>query len=145
MRTKDVDRVYRILTNESVKKMTYFQDFTKEKIKSMLGCDGLYFLSPHRDSLFVFIQNNPVSCEGHSFVLPDRRGRKGIKDAQKAIQWLFDNTECVKVFGFTPENNVAANRFNALIGMKREGLNTNSDMVDGKLQNRILWGISKEV
>lgn len=80
---------------------------------------------------------------GHIYLFKKYRGRRGVKFGKESIEWIFNNTDCIKIQGWTPVTDKHVIRFNKLIGLKKEGISENSYMKNGKLIDQIIFGESK--
>ena len=111
--------------------------------RGILTEDKVYVLMPDDYSVHIFLPYSSELFTGHSAILPEGRGKKGIKDGKAALQWMFDKTECIKIFGLTPVYMKHVAMFNRLLGFIQEGILTNSCTKDGITYDQILFGLSK--
>jgi len=81
---------------------------------------------------------------GHTAIKKEARGRKAVIDGKKCLKWMFDNTDCKKIIGFTPEMYKPAMVFNRLVGFKKEGRLTKSLVHEGGLRDMIIFGLCKD-
>lgn len=96
-----------------------------------------------RLGVFLGRRLNHVCYEAHTILLPIARGR-AVEAANAAIQWMFDNTPCMRLVTNVPEYNAAAIRLSECVGMTQFGRNTKSFMKGGKLYDELWFGISKQ-
>jgi len=143
----DKEKVNRILSDDSIY-IPINGVPCPEKLKNILADDLLretkaYVLSPNDFSVLIFLAYDENLYTGHTSVLPEGRGRQAIRDGKLACQWMFENTKCIKIFGFTPEHMLHVRRFNILVGFKEEGVLSNSHMHNGSVENMIIFGLNK--
>ena len=98
---------------------------------------------PNEHSVFVFLIYNQHMYNGHSAILPEGRGKQGIKAGKTACQWMFNNTPCKKIWGFTPAHKKHIVRYNKLVGFTEEGLMKNCSTDSGKKCDMIVFGLEK--
>jgi RimJ/RimL family protein N-acetyltransferase len=94
--------------------------------------------------LFTFLPQNTVCWEVHIILLP-RRKTRGHVILRGALDWMFENSTAQRIVGAVPQYNRLAVQVARRAGMKIYGLNPNSFMKNGKLENQVLFGLSKEV
>ena len=94
--------------------------------------------------LFTFLPQNTVCWEVHIILLP-RRKTRGHVILRGALDWMFENTTAQRIVGAVPQYNRLAVQVAQRAGMKIFGVNPNSFMKNGKLENQVLFGLSKEV
>lgn len=95
---------------------------------------GTYFLH----------QQNYITYEIHTCLLPAAWGKKAKQAAKQVLSWMFDNTICMKVITHIPENNEKAFVYAKRAGLTEEGVSRGSFLKDGKLLDQRLLGITKE-
>lgn len=123
----------------------FFPLTMKDKMAEMfLKNPNVYVLAPNRHSVFVLTPRNGICYEGHVNILPPGRGRQAVKAEKRVIGWMFANTSCAKILGFTPAAYRHVILFHQLCGMKREGCSRKSFMKNGILYDEIITGITKE-
>lgn len=83
-----------------------------------------------------------IACMVHVAALPELWG-KTVEFAKEAIDWAFSNTGYSKIISLAPEHNHMAIRFGTRCGFKKEGLITKAIMKDWKVQDMIIFGLSK--
>lgn len=93
--------------------------------------------------LFMFVPENRVCWKIHTCLLPQAWGRNARQIAHQLGEWLWTNSECLRVITDVPEYNVHALKFALDAGMEKFGLNPKSYMKNGKLMDVILLGVSK--
>lgn len=109
--------------------------------------DNIYYLAVYGQELagmFVVFPLNAVTYDAHSAILPEYYGDKAKEAGRLAIDWVFDNTDCLKINGSTPVYNRLAVKYSEEIGFIREGINSKSIMKNGKLYDQIYFGLERE-
>jgi hypothetical protein len=92
----------------------------------------------------IFMPENSVMWVGHLCSLPEIRGKTTVSIAKAMIQWMFKNTPCMKIVGYTPVTNRRAVAFTRMMGMVKEGLLKKAHMLNGELGDIYVSGICKE-
>lgn len=105
--------------------------------------DGKLWLRAGDYGLFMGEPRNGIMYEVHTMLLPHARG-KAVDIAKGAMQWMFDNTKCLKIITHVPVFNVLAKRLAEHCRMKLIGINTSSFLKNGVLYDQYLYGITKE-
>lgn len=82
--------------------------------------------------------------EVHTCILPEYRGKKAIEIGKQGLEWIFNNTPCLKIITHVPECNPKAFVYARKCGFKQEGINRRSFMKYGILQDQYVLGICKE-
>jgi hypothetical protein len=145
---KDLKKVSLILSDDSIYIPVNGEPCKNEDreniAEDILNNKKIYVLMPDEFSVFIFFPHSEELYVGHSAILPGGRGKSGIKLCKAAVQWMFDNTECIKIFGLTPVYLKHVIIFNKLVGFEQEGLLTDSCIKDGILYDQILFGLSKQ-
>ena len=117
-------------------------------IKSVASNEGIYFIKASVNDdiagMFMYHPHNSVLYEVHSAVLPIYRGSKSVEMALKSLQWMFKNTNCKKVITYVPRGNKPAFALARRVGMIVEGINRLSIMINGKLIDQKVLGITEE-
>lgn len=93
--------------------------------------------------LWVVDRRNAVTIEVHICFLPLAAGSKGLEVAKAGADWVWANTDFVRIVTSVPVFNNLAIRFAERIGMQRYGENQSSFLKDGELHNEILLGLSR--
>jgi hypothetical protein len=76
-----------------------------------------YFLIG-KGCLFIFVPLGDSVYDGHSGAIRDVRGKNVVQDGKNAIEYMFNETDCVQISGYTPLENIAARKFNVKVGFK---------------------------
>ncbi|MFA6204464.1 MAG: DUF2824 family protein [Gallionella sp.] len=92
--------------------------------------------------VFLLTQNNHVTFECHTALLPNARG-KAVEIGKAALAWAFKHTPAKRVITAVPENNPLALRMALKSGFKIYGINPGSFSRNGELLSQTLLGISK--
>jgi RimJ/RimL family protein N-acetyltransferase len=96
---------------------------------------GHYLLVPHSEEMY----------EVHLSSL-DKRYRRFASDISKAaLQYVFNSmVKLRKLISTIPVHNRLAIKLANAVGMQKEGIIKNSFLLDGKMEDQELYGISKE-
>lgn len=144
---KDIDFVDRVLRDESV--YPWISDdgsvsagaFTT---KPFFYNPSVYVLSPNQWSVFIFLPVNSCCFDVHSNVLPEGRGVKAIVAGKAVLNWMFQETKCLKVITSIPVFNAPAYALARRCGMTPEGKNRKSFLHKGVLYDQHMLGITEE-
>lgn len=117
-------------------------DFARCLADAYLKTEGVYVLHPRPGAQFVCIARNVIMYEVHCHLVPETRGKAGIMAAKEAIEYMFTETPCEKLIGWTPSLYRHAMVFNRLCGFSIEGISKDAIRLNGDLCNLILWGLS---
>ena len=115
------------------------------------GCDPAYhpdiywMLVTDEDPVGAFmIHPSTSTCfEIHTCLMPVIWGKKAKIAASLVLDWAFDTLCCSKLITRVPAYNMAALRFAKSAGFQIEGINRESYMHCGKLEDQIMLGITK--
>ena len=110
--------------------------------------ENLYYLVCKREQtaigLVVFHTfNSSACCQGHVNYLPEYWGEDLHEYTKQAIQWMFDNTDFIKIVALIPDYYPVVLKHALAAGMRKEGYLTNSVISNGKVDNMTLVGIDK--
>lgn len=83
-------------------------------------------------------------AEFHGALLPEWRGKTGIRLARMAISRLWQDTGFDKLIALCPAGNRGAQRVNVAIGFERQGLLTDAYRRGGRLEDLVVYGMSRE-
>jgi hypothetical protein len=106
-----------------------------------------YLLARQYDSVVAMLvvwPDNFVCWQAHLCVMPSAYGPIGVAAVKRIIQWIWDNTTCVRLVASIAEYKTLAISFSLKCGLTGFGMNPNSYKKNGELHNMILLGISKE-
>ena len=110
--------------------------------------DDNYYLSVIRDNdvigiILFHVTISPFCYQGHVNYLPKYWGSGLAEYTKEAIQWMFDNTNCIKVVAYAPDYYPEVLKHAIKSGLKIQGYLTNSTMIDGKLDSQTILGVEK--
>ena len=150
-RLENKDDVYQVFKDKAVFKHIC-DDYTKNPddfcIDSMIESEYMHFIGAYIDNqlagVFYYHPHNHILYEVHSGVLPQYRGKNTILMAIKSLEWIFENTDCLKVITHVPENNAPALALSKRVGMQIEGINRASIMKNNQLLDQTVLGITAE-
>ena len=94
--------------------------------------------------LFMLQQENGVTWEVHTCLLPEAWGNRAKKAAEVGRQWVWDNLGAERLITKVPKYNRLALKFAKCGGMVQYGLNPRSWKHHGKLWDMYLLGVSRE-
>ena len=143
---KEIDKIHRVLKHPDIWEHI-IDDGTcsidEYDVSPLLKNDGVYFLMPDDDTLFMAIQINAIMWDIHINALKGSRGSKSIKAAHEAFKYMFTKTPCQKLVVYIAE--IFPNVVNHAVrcGFVQEGNITNSYLKNGELYSQYLLGISK--
>lgn len=147
---KDADEINAMFKHPEI--FPYISDDSIEidniDVTKALENDDIYFLSPilqdKKIGFFMCVKQNAVSCEVHSGVLPEYRGGVGLQGAKLAVDWIFRNTDFMKINTLVPVSNKKAYYFANAVGFKNEGMNRKSFLRKGEIMDQHYLGLTKE-
>lgn len=147
-RTTDMNLVRSVITHPAVYPWCCDDAAPNAEDFEPLPVDGdraLYVLVTHGQAcgVFAFYQQNAVTTEAHTCVLPQMWGRTHLA-AQAAIAWVFEYTGFERITTSVPQDNPLAARLARRAGMTHYGYNPGSFLRNGVLLGVDLFGISKE-
>ena len=146
IRTEDLDTIDYVLKHPKIRG-SIGDDVTSKMDIDYPISENVYYLAEVSSEvlgMFVFYPQNSVTFEGHFAVLPGLYGKNAIRAGLEAIDWIFGNTECLKINGVTPHYNPLALRYAQKLGFKKEGVNCKSILKDGKLHDQTFFGLERE-
>lgn len=144
-RTYDTPLVQKILSHPTLlrrsgsKTEMVFDPELQRDLYYLLAIEGEEILG-----LIVFHQQNPGCYQGHVNYRPMYWGHKLEKYTKEAIEWMFVNTDCEKIFAFVPDRYPEVKKHSIAAGMKVEGTLEQSYRVGEKVYSQSLMGISKK-
>lgn len=129
-------KIYPHLTDDGCPPAEEFQPMDHPAIWYVLVFDADELLG-----LWMFVPENAVCWCVHTCLLPVAWGRAREAAVQMAV-WIWTNTPCRRLVTMVPVRNRLALKLAEAAGMQRYGLNKNSFLKHGKLQDQILLGLS---
>lgn len=72
--------------------------------------------------LFGFYDQGNGTFDLHIGALKKHRGAAVMKSFKQAVDYIFSNTQCIRISGFIPMKNLAARKFGRLVGFKANGV-----------------------
>lgn len=144
-RTTDAELIRVIVTHPKVyAKVTDDNAPSPEKWRPQMNEAAWYVLVWDEDvilGLWAFFPENSVTWKAHICYLPDAYG-VSIEATRDLFRWVFSNTACRRIVGAIPFSNKLALRMAAGAGCKPFGIDEGSFLKDGRLQDRVMMGIS---
>lgn len=93
--------------------------------------------------VWMLAPQNAISCEVHTALLPTAWGVRAGKAAKAAIEWVWENTGCQRLWTAVPAYNRSAILFARRAGFEQFGINKRCFQKGGKLYDQILLGTSR--
>jgi RimJ/RimL family protein N-acetyltransferase len=115
-----------------------------EFVKSYLEHDKVFCLHPNQWTVFIFVPRNTVMYEAHTAILPDGRGKNGVRAGKAALSWMFTETTCLKVISLVPTFNRMAGIFARWCGLTKEGFLKKSFLKNERLFGQTIYGITRK-
>ena len=136
----DLAFVNRVLLHPDVKKYTSYN----VPMESVLRHGPPYYVLIDDTNSFcvLFVPETNSTWIAHTNALPGIRGNTYAL-ARGMTRWMFDNTPCHNILGYTPSRNKRAIGFNQKIGHKLYGIVKNGIVRDGELDDLHIYGIEK--
>jgi hypothetical protein len=83
----------------------------------------------------VFVPETNAMWIVHTNTLPSIRGKQAFEIARQMATWMFENTSCQNIVGYTPSRNRRALMFNRIVGFRKIGEVKNGIIKDGQLDD----------
>jgi len=111
----------------------------------LLESPGVIVLLCEDYATFALVPCNSIMWDVHTAILPAARGQLGIDIGRNSVQWVWDNTGCMKIISWIPDFNRAAILYALKCGFKKEGKVTKSFLKGGRLYDQYVVGIERGV
>jgi RimJ/RimL family protein N-acetyltransferase len=131
-------RVWPYISDDGSPAVENFQPIDHAGVLYLLAFDGETLLG-----LWMFVQQNAVTVEVHTALLPGHGYRRGREAARGAAEWIWAHTKCQRIFTNVPACNRIARKFAEAAGMTEFGTNFKSYLKNKVLQDQTLLGISR--
>lgn len=131
-------KVYPYITDDGSAPAAEFIPLDHPAILYLLCMDGEELLG-----LWMFVRSNAVTVEVHTCLLPGHGFRRARTAAREAAEWIWANTDAMRIVTTVPAFNRAARWFAEAAGMTQYGLNPQSFLKDGILHDQALLGLSR--
>lgn len=95
-----------------------------------------HVLMPVDGFVAIFIKHNQVLYTFHVAALPEARGQVAIDAGKKAFEWMFQNTDCMKIFSFVPALRTNVVKYMESLGMVKSGTIKKSIVMDCELEDQ---------
>ena len=143
-RSFDQERIKSLLINDKIW-FNSIDDFseTKENFTPFLNENLNYLIisKENKDIGFaLFIPHSEIMYEIHIGFLSDVR-----ECGKLAINWVFENTDCLKIIARMPEINKIVINFSVKMGFKKEGVLTKAFKKFNKLHDLHIYSLNKGV
>lgn len=139
-RVFDKERIAKVLKDPEI-----FSRIAEDGIVASDYCapdDAVYIMDEHDRGLMIYHQVNSITVECHVHVLKDHRA-DAYDFGQSAINWLWKNTESLKIVAQIPEIYPNVIKFALKNGFEIEGLNEGSYIKSGELYDQVYLGLMK--
>lgn len=93
--------------------------------------------------LATFAYQNRICWEIHVALLPRAWGRKSRRIARALAEWLWSKTDCQRIVATINQSNLPALCFAEGAGFVLFGVNQSSVQRNGRLEDRMMFGISR--
>ena len=142
-RTSDVFLISRIVEHPEIKPQIWDSD---DSVSIPLH-ETIYHLVARLDGevvgLVSFVPINSITWNPHISILPKYRGR-GTDVMRLGINWMFENTPCIKLVAFPPTFKKAMIRVFEKCGFEHEGFSSKSFRFNDVIYDRLLMGLEKD-
>lgn len=139
----DMDRVNSLLKNEKIWPAI---SCDRCDLETFAAPDDAMYLGAYDGDVnagfFIIQPVNSVTVEIHTIIDPSYWGRS-IEFTKQVINWIFTETNVMKIITFIPEYNLKAKKLAEKSGMVLEGIVSNSFLKDGELKSQFLYGVGK--
>lgn len=139
----DMNRVNSLLKNDQIWPAVACD---RCDLETFMAPDDAMYLGAYDGDInagfFIIYPVNSVTVEIHTIIDPCFWGRS-IEFTKQVIDWIFTETNVMKIITFIPEYNLKAKRLAEKSGMVLEGVVSNSFLKDGELKSQFLYGVSK--
>jgi len=98
----------------------------------------IWWMSNNDEVFGLFEKRDLLVFEAHVFCSSDVRGRSAIGKAKDILRWMYINTTCKKMIGFTPAYHKAAIHFSKWVGFEYTGTLKDSLLKDGEWHDEII-------
>jgi len=144
--TTDLDAVRKIQVNPDVYDKLADDGFPPSWAYKPFEHEGvIYLLCEENDEavgVITFTAESSSVVDSHIAFLPNRSGN-AVEFARQSADWIFENTDYIKIVGKTPFCNRHAHIFALRVGFKDEGINRESYVKDGEVYDMWYTGITK--
>jgi len=118
-----------------------------ESVSVCAMIDALIFLAVRMDSVpvgcFIF-EPHETKFAVHTALLPSCRGRRAIEAGHKALDWVFNNTECKEVSSYAFSDSPHVAWFARMVGLNAIGVESYPNPRAGKPVTITKFLISKD-
>jgi RimJ/RimL family protein N-acetyltransferase len=119
---------------------------TAEEWEPTFGCE--FYIAVVDDDggclgIFILVPTNSATVAIHTCLLPHAWGEKAHEASLGIQQWVWENTEFVRLITDVPAYNRLALRFAKRAGLVEFGVNPKSCRKHGKLWDQVMLGVSR--
>jgi len=108
-----------------------------EAVYAGLWADGVL------KGLWALVPHSRILWEVHTALLPEVWGAVAREAAPKLLEWVWENTECQRLYSLVPEYARATRKFALHAGMVECGKHEKAFLKDGELYDLTILGISR--
>lgn len=146
-RTKDYElvktiathpRIYAHISDDFSPAVENYEPMRDESVWYVIVKQGAELLG-----MFAFVPENAICWKVHTCLLPKAWGLRARQAGRGVIQWIFENTPCLRIITDVPFYNQLALNFAVDCGLIAYGVNRGSYMKFGKLHDQVVLGVSK--
>ena len=132
-------RIYPWVTDDASPAREDYRPIESDAVIYLLVYDAAELLG-----MFLFTPQSGVCVEVHTCLLPHAWGSRATAAAAAARAWIWAHTPAARIVTSVPADNRLALRFAVRSGMLEYGRNPASIRKNGRLEDLILLGISRE-
>lgn len=144
--TTDPETIKRIVTHPRIwAGLSDDFDGQPEEYEPQIHDRVVYALPKDGDTvlgLLIFAMHSTICWEVTIMVLPAGLGR-ALDIAEAGKRWIFGKTNCLRLIGRVIKTNRLALKLNKAAGFKVYGVNQGCVLVGGKLEDYVLFGLSR--
>jgi len=143
-RTYDSDLIKRIFTDPlNYNFLIDDGSVTPENYEPSMDGIIYYLVLGDEQGIVLLYPTNSVSFDIHICMSPDCRGKEAVSLGKETIDWIFENTSCVKINTKVPFYNKKVFHYAISVGFEQEGIDSQSFLKDGNLYDQYVLGIRR--
>ena len=146
-RTKDYSLINSILTNPAIYETITQDGASPASEYKTPEDDAVYYLLVEEEGepigLYIVHRDSMVSHKVHANILTEYRPKYSNKSAQDLIEWVFSNTDIVKLNAEIPYKYQNVISFTEKAGFTIEGIRRHAYLKDGVVYDVALLGLMK--
>lgn len=138
-RTEDTDKIKSVLCDEWIYDRIS-EDGTPSAEEYEPTTNAVYLTDDDLSGVMIFHPINGATFETHIQMLDKS---KAMEFCQSCIEWIWNNSEAIKIVAQIPEIYPDVCRFAEKSGFEKEGVNRASYLKGGKVHSQIYYGLLK--